>query len=276
MQIKASQNIAFCFCTADPSTGSGLDPTTPGTATTGKLYINGVQNAASVTLTDDAASSAGITKVSYTVPGTVAEGDTVQCLITATVGGIAASSVVRDDTVVTKFPGELAVSGDAMTLTAGERTAIGTAVWATTARTLTSFGSLGADAATAVWGAATRTLTAFGFTVTAGTVSDKSGYNLATSPPSASDIKTAVESSTILAKEATVAAIPSPWDAVATAHVTAGTFGYYLKRIFGWLFWKQAVTTTSRAFYDADNTTVLGTQTLSGDGTTTTTVSKEA
>jgi len=58
-----------------------------------------------------------------------------------------------------------AQAGDAMTLTAGERTSIGTAVWASATRTLTSFGTLVADVATAVWGAAARTLTAFGFTV---------------------------------------------------------------------------------------------------------------
>jgi hypothetical protein len=42
-------------------------------------------------------------------------------------------------------------------------TAIGTAVWAATTRTLSSFGTLVADVATAVWGATTRTLSAFGF-----------------------------------------------------------------------------------------------------------------
>lgn len=43
--------------------------------------------------------------------------------------------------------------------------AIGTAVWASGTRTLSSFGTLVADIATAVWAAASRTLTAFGFTV---------------------------------------------------------------------------------------------------------------
>ncbi len=56
-------------------------------------------------------------------------------------------------------------AGDAMALTTGERTSVGTAVWSSTTRTLTSFGTLVADIATAVWGAATRTLSAFGFTV---------------------------------------------------------------------------------------------------------------
>ena len=56
-------------------------------------------------------------------------------------------------------------------------------VWASAARTLTSFGTLVADAAAAVWAAGTRTLSAFGFTVTAGTVSDKTGYSLSQSFP---------------------------------------------------------------------------------------------
>lgn len=44
-------------------------------------------------------------------------------------------------------------------LTSGERTNIATSVWSATTRTLSSFGSLVADAAIAVWAAATRTLT---------------------------------------------------------------------------------------------------------------------
>lgn len=44
-------------------------------------------------------------------------------------------------------------------------TAIGTAVWDSGTRTLSSFGSLVSDMATAVWGATSRTLSAFGFTV---------------------------------------------------------------------------------------------------------------
>jgi hypothetical protein len=61
--------------------------------------------------------------------------------------------------------------GDQMTLTAGERTSIGTAVWATTTRTLTSFGTLVADTAAAVWAVAVRT-------ITGGTVDDVGGQDL--------------------------------------------------------------------------------------------------
>ena len=69
---------------------------------------------------------------------------------------------------------------------------VATAVWAAGTRTLTSFGTLVSDVATAVWAAGTRTLTAFGFNVTVDTNNDKTGYSLATAPPTADQIKTAV------------------------------------------------------------------------------------
>lgn len=53
------------------------------------------------------------------------------------------------------IPATPAATGDAMTLTAGERVSIGTAVWATTTRTLSSFGDLVSN----IWAAVTRTLT---------------------------------------------------------------------------------------------------------------------
>jgi hypothetical protein len=56
-------------------------------------------------------------------------------------------------------------AGDAMALTSGERTTLTGVVWTAATRTLTSFGTLAADAATAVWASVARTLSAFGFTV---------------------------------------------------------------------------------------------------------------
>lgn len=58
-----------------------------------------------------------------------------------------------------------AQAGDAMALTSGERTTLTGVIWAAASRTMTSFGTLAADAAAAVWATATRTLSAFGFTV---------------------------------------------------------------------------------------------------------------
>ena len=64
------------------------------------------------------------------------------------------------------------------------------------------------------------------------------------------------------------------WDTSATDHTTIGSFGYYLKRIFGWMFWRKDVTASQIKTYDADNSALLGTQTITGDGTTTSSVSK--
>lgn len=67
-------------------------------------------------------------------------------------------------------------------------------VWSVTTRTLSSFGSLVSDIVSGVWGAATRTLSAFGFTVTASSVTDKTGYSLATTPPTAAQIRSEIDS----------------------------------------------------------------------------------
>jgi len=63
--------------------------------------------------------------------------------------------------------------------------------------------SSGQDPATLVWAAATRTLTGFGFSVTVGTNSDKTGYALAVTPPTAQQI----------------------WDSLTSALTTAGSVG---------------------------------------------------
>ncbi len=83
---------------------------------------------------------------------------------------IGASVLVGDKTGFSLVSGydpakTAAQAGDAMALTAGERTTVSTSVWASATRTLSSYGTLVADVATAIWGAAARTLTAFGFTV---------------------------------------------------------------------------------------------------------------
>jgi hypothetical protein len=80
-----------------------------------------------------------------------------------TVAQIEASTVLAKEATVTARPtlaqmiaSTLAKTGDAMTLTSGERTSIAAAVWGATTRTLSSFGTLIAD----FWTNATRTLTA--------------------------------------------------------------------------------------------------------------------
>jgi hypothetical protein len=94
-------------------------------------------------------------------------------------------------------------TGYSLSVTPPTASDIATAVWAAGARTLTGFGTLVAD----IWASATRTLTAFAFSVTAGTVSDKTGYSLSVTPPTAAAVADAV------------------WDESMAAHVTAGTTG---------------------------------------------------
>ena len=76
------------------------------------------------------------------------------------VAGVAVASVA--DFKATGF----AVAGDEMDMVdapnATALIAVGVAVWISTTRTLTSFGTLAADVATAVWAAGSRTLTSFG------------------------------------------------------------------------------------------------------------------
>jgi hypothetical protein len=75
-------------------------------------------------------------------------------------------------------------------------------VWSSGTRTLSSFGSLVADIATAVWDAGTKTLTSFGTLVAdtaaavwATAVKVITGGTLTVSPPTAADIKNAIEGS---------------------------------------------------------------------------------
>ncbi len=107
-----------------------------------------------------------------------------------------------------------AKAGDAMTLTAGERTAIGTAVWATTTRTLSSFGTLVAD----IWANATRTLTAFAFTPSLDAAYDKA--------------KTAAQASDIPSASTIAAAV---WNALTSGMTTAGSIG---KKLADWVVGK--------------------------------------
>lgn len=83
---------------------------------------------------------------------------TVDGILDGIVAGttVVKSNVTQVNGVAASVQTDLAKTGDAMTLTSGERSSIATAVWAATTRTLSSFGTLAAD----VWAATTRVLTA--------------------------------------------------------------------------------------------------------------------
>lgn len=151
------------------------------------------------------------------------------------------------------LPTTPAATGDAMTLTAGERTSIGTAVWASATRTLSSFGTLVAD----IWAAATRTLTAAvdssgittllsrigsALTITGGKVdvNDKTGFELtaaydpaktAATQASVNDLPTNAELDTALSLISfpTASSVADAvWDEAIADHADAGSTGEQL------------------------------------------------
>lgn len=127
MSVRSGQSIVIEFCTARFDTGAAADASpTP----TGTLVVNGVDNAASVTVTGI---DVGRYKASVTLP-TLAVGDVVELYVAATVNSVAGKAVVWRETK------DVA---------------------------LDSSGN-----------------------VTAGTVQDKTGYSLATAPPTAAQIAT--------------------------------------------------------------------------------------
>lgn len=128
------------------------------------------------------------------VSGTLAHSDAADTY-KASVSGLATSAEIADlhnfDPASDKV---IVVTNEDKTgygLTSGERTNIAASVWATTTRTLSSFGTLVADMAAEVWGAVSRTITG---TVTVGTNNDKTGYALATPPPTAEQIRAEIDS----------------------------------------------------------------------------------
>jgi len=83
------------------------------------------------------------------------------------------------------------IIGDNVKATISSRSSHSAAdVWAVSVRTLSTFGTLVADIATAVWGAVARTIT--GGTVT--TNSDKTGYSLTVTPPTAAQVRAEIDS----------------------------------------------------------------------------------
>lgn len=194
------------------------------------VFRNGVlDGAVSVTVANPATGEYSFT---FTIPGGYALGDVVSVRAAATVGGIVLApqelvSFRLDSKIATR-----SVAGDAMALTGGERTTLYTGIWANASRSLTTFGSLATDAATAVWANSTRTLSTFGtlvadiatavwaaatrtltaisdssgvttllsrigasLTITSGKVdvNDKSGFSLATAPPTLANIRADIE-----------------------------------------------------------------------------------
>ncbi len=107
---------------------------------------------------------------------------------------------------------------------------ISTAVWSSTTRTLSGFGSLVADIATAIWTATTRTLSAFGFTVTPSNAADVTAIKARTDLIPSSPAATGDAMMLATAEHAAIAAalLVDPTHKLATdadGHVTATNGG---------------------------------------------------
>jgi hypothetical protein len=114
----------------------------------GKLLVDNI----------NATISSRLASASYTAPLDAAGTRTAVGLATAnldtqlgTIDDFLDTEIAAIKLQTDKIPSSPAATGDAMTLTAGERTSIATAVWASGTRTLSSFGTLIAD----IWAAVT-------------------------------------------------------------------------------------------------------------------------
>ena len=107
--LKSSQVWTGLFVTED-ATGALA---TPGTGPAGTLYLNGVSNAATVTI-----SGSNPYKWSVTLP-TLAAGDSCSIYITATISSIATASVVAEDIGNTDLPLIPTTAGRTLDVSAG-------------------------------------------------------------------------------------------------------------------------------------------------------------
>lgn len=113
---KTGETVTVQFCVSDPDTAGLVDADS---LPTGTLVLNGVNNAATVTVTNLAT---GVYRAAVTLPA-LTDGDELQLRIAATVGGVAGGGVVWSGLGVTKRPADIALTA--------------AAVWANTPRTLT-------------------------------------------------------------------------------------------------------------------------------------------
>lgn len=164
--LKSSQVWAGVIVTRD-ATGALA---TPSVGPAGTLFVNGVSNAASVTVT-----GTNPYKWSVTLPALTA-GDICSMYITATISSVATAAVVAEDTADTKRVSDLndaAAAPSAATVASQVRTELTTELGRIDAAVSTR--STYAGGAVASVTGAVGSVTS---PVTAGTVSDKTGYAL--------------------------------------------------------------------------------------------------
>jgi hypothetical protein len=164
MSIRSAQTVVVEFTTCNPTTGAAVNADS---LPAGTLTVNGVDNAAAVTITNV---DAGRYKASVTLP-TLAVGDVVELSVAATVATVAGKGIVWRDSkdLLLDAAGkttDAVQTGDSFArlgAAGAGLTALGDARLANLDATVSSRSS---HSAADVWASGTRTLTAFGFTVT--------------------------------------------------------------------------------------------------------------
>lgn len=218
--MKTSLNAATPAVTVSDKTGFSLSAagiqaiwdalisalTTVGSV--GKLLVDNINATISSRSTYAGTDTSGTTTLLTRIPGTVqpqtgdsyvrlgAAGAGLTALGDARIAHLDADISTRTKPADTQAAVTLVATTTNLTNDVGITQAGADKVWGSAARTLTSFGSLVADAAAAVWASVSRTLTAFGFTVSAAPdpnvalIKAKTDLILST-PASVSDIPTA-------------------------------------------------------------------------------------
>ncbi len=180
MSVRSAQAVTVLFSTRVFATGVG---TVADSLPTGVLYLNGVSNAAAVTVTNV---TAGLYTAAVTLP-TLAVNDEVEIVITATVSSVTDKAVIWGDTkdvfagaipdVAAGAASGLALVGSAMTLAASQHVIVDSGTVTTVTNQLTA-----AAIATGVW----QDATAGDFT-TAGSIG-KSLFTSGNAPGAASGL----------------------------------------------------------------------------------------
>jgi hypothetical protein len=110
---KTGETVAVQFCVSDPATGGLVNADA---LPTGSLILNGVANAATVTVANV---STGVYSASVTLP-TITDGDKLQLRIAATVATVAGGGIVWQGEGVTKRPADVFAALPTTPLTAQE------------------------------------------------------------------------------------------------------------------------------------------------------------
>jgi hypothetical protein len=108
MSVKSGQNLALVFLTSHPTTRV---PTDADALPTGALYVDGVADAATVTVTNI---TTGRYMAEVTLPP-LAAGDMVAVVFSATVAGAAGQSVWQDIADTTVLSDGVTLADDAIT-----------------------------------------------------------------------------------------------------------------------------------------------------------------